>query len=257
MFCTNCGMKFEGKFCPVCGQKATEVTEGYKAAERRIHQQIIEKPPIVQRNTASNSNAVYSPKFVPTQKNKGNGTFICVVLIVLVASFSVFRVAFADPFPEDDSDLYEVDSYYSSLSPGGPDPDLTPISFPSHGKVNALTGGVREAPFKITVPGDYCYYYIMLQDTVTGQTAITAYIYGGNTIEFDVPYGTYELFYCCGDYWYGEKNKFGINGCYYTTDEIFKFYSDDSYAYGNTVSLFSTYNGNMDEVPVSYSAFPK
>ena len=74
--------------------------------------------------------------------------------------------------------------------------------------------------------------------------------------EVEVPLGKYEVYYCYGDTWYGEKYKFGSQTLYAKADDIFEFYENNEGVYGYTLTLYRVSNGNLDTESIKESQFP-
>lgn len=133
---------------------------------------------------------------------------------------------------------------------------VNPVAFPANGQSYVHNGQEREAPFIIHLPEDSNYYYIVLADNTTGRMAVSIYGYSGSTLEIQVPLGEYSLFYCCGDVWYGKNVKFGEAGSYFKASETLDFHTADDYVYYHEVTLYPTYNGNMESIDVDADDFP-
>ncbi len=100
------------------------------------------------------------------------------------------------------------------------------------------------APLSIATRGN-SNYYIKLVDSVAGTTAGTFFIRSGDSLEVEVPLGTFEIRYAAGTTWYGENQLFGLETVYSRADENFSFRrTPDGYS-GYTIELFLQPNGNM------------
>lgn len=112
------------------------------------------------------------------------------------------------------------------------------------------------APFTIeTSESDSSYYYVKLKDSDSQQSVIEFFVHGGQTVDIDVPLGTYELYYACGSSWYGDSVQFGPTSTFYKANDIFDFTFDGYYYNGWTISLYSVPNGSLDTEEIDASEF--
>ena len=89
----------------------------------------------------------------------------------------------------------------------------------------------------------------------TDRETLTIYIRGGDTVEVDVPLGSYEIRYAAGDTWYGEDELFGPETSYNKADDLFTF-SDTGYQIsGYTITLYQVVNGNLETIPLDKDRF--
>lgn len=139
-----------------------------------------------------------------------------------------------------------------------PTPTLTPVGFPANGTKINYTNDLSLAPFEIKTPTEsYArYYYICLCDEF-GEKVIGLYVHGGETVEVDVPLGEYQMYYCCGNEWYGGDALFGSRGAYAKSDEMIVFDFDGEYFNGHTISLEKVAYGNFETENINFNAFPK
>lgn len=84
-------------------------------------------------------------------------------------------------------------------------------------------------------------YFVKLDDATSGRTVRTFYVYGGSSIQTQVPLGSYVVKYATGSYWCGETDLFGASTATNKTDRIFQF--DDEHTY--TIELILQANGNL------------
>lgn len=118
----------------------------------------------------------------------------------------------------------------------------------------------RLAPLRVTVPSDGGDFYIYLKDidNASGKNDMAFYIKSGQSVELDVPLGRYELFYCTGYTWYGEKNKFGPDTIYVKSDTVLNFhidYENQQYS-GYSIDLRTVSYGNMQSKEINANSFP-
>lgn len=115
----------------------------------------------------------------------------------------------------------------------------------------------RIAPLTIDASGEprSTHFYVKLRFSQARTPILTFFIRGGTKKTIDIPLGTYEILYASGTEWYGTDLLFGPNTNYYLADEVFKFYEEDDYVNGWTITLSKQYNGNLDIDPISADEF--
>lgn len=130
------------------------------------------------------------------------------------------------------------------VNAGLPKPKLKPEPLPSTGDKQAADfDGV--APLKIRVPHDGDHYFIKIEDTNTQQNLGNYFIRSGDTLNIDLPIGSYKIKYAYGKQWYGVANLFGEETKYAKANQTFDF-SFDGYQYnGYTIELIKQENGNL------------
>lgn len=177
------------------------------------------------------------------------------VFLGIVAAIAIITLVIAANYP------WSSISPNSSTSPAvssepefnQPEADLPPnYSITKHS-----TDGLV-APLEITTPYDGNYYYIMLRDHDTGESVIDFFMHSGDTHEFSVPLGEFDIYVACGEAWYGEDYLFGPDGGYSKLDSIFSFTieydSQGSYYAGYELELETVYGGNLDSHDVEYDS---
>lgn len=140
-----------------------------------------------------------------------------------------------------------------------PDAGLTKRNRPSSGTTLHWTGGYADAitaPLEIktgaTSSEDYFVKVCRVGDTLD---YMAFYIRGGESAECEVPLGTYEIKYACGETWYGVNDLFGSKTSYAKADDTFRFYEEDGYVNGWTIELYLQTNGNLETMPISAFEF--
>ena len=127
------------------------------------------------------------------------------------------------------------------------------VSLPQNGHIFSRRS-YGKAPFKIsTSSGEN--YYVKLVDQLTGSDAITFFVRGGQSVELDVPYGTYSLKYASGPTWYGTACLFGRNTTFFEADRTLRFYVNGYQVVGHRVELIRQVNGNMDSRSIPAGRF--
>jgi hypothetical protein len=98
----------------------------------------------------------------------------------------------------------------------------TSTEFPPHQTVTFLTADEALAPFQVkTESGDN--YLIKLVDPQTRKDVVRMYVVGGQTADFQVPLGDYEVLSASGVNWYGDELLFGPQTAYSKLDTVSRF----------------------------------
>ncbi len=129
---------------------------------------------------------------------------------------------------------------------------LPPPVFQAPGIIWNRTGLNGSAPFQIrTSPG--ADYFVKLVDYQTGADAVGIFVKGGQTLEVEIPPGTYRMRYASGQTWRGTSHLFGPgqHTSYSQSSSRFEFTRYDGY----TVELIRQTGGNMPTSSISPSQF--
>ncbi len=136
-------------------------------------------------------------------------------------------------------------------------PTPTPITEtpPAHGtKMYNLPNTGKTSYIKFETKdmlSDYC--YIKAVDAESGELVQAVFIDTSRNYKMTLPVGTYEIYYACGDNWYGYEDLFGSEGGYSYCDSSFELTYDTYY----TVTLSNVTNGNMETEDVGFENFSK
>jgi hypothetical protein len=98
----------------------------------------------------------------------------------------------------------------------------TSAEFPQHQTVTFLTTAEALAPFQVKTEAG-ANYLIKLVDPQTRKDVVRMYIIGGQTADFQVPLGNYEVLCASGVNWYGDELLFGPQTAYSKLDTISRF----------------------------------
>lgn len=181
-----------------------------------------------------------SPSTKPTSKSSGSGGVGCLVWIVVI--LVIFFVTRGNGDTEK-----EVT----------PTIEYDPVPVTNGQMFKAPTG---DCPCEFVVETREGSNYYIYMDDVYGNNDISFYVKGGNTVTKDIPLGTYKLYYCSGETWYGVNHKFGSSTVASTSDDLFEFTSSISgnYIYYTswTVTLYRVQGGNMDTERIDLVDFP-
>lgn len=128
------------------------------------------------------------------------------------------------------------------------------VQMPYNGESRVYTSSERIAPFTIKTSGSDSY-FVKLKDVYTNETVMDIFVRGGNTVETDVPLGTYRIEYATGERWYGYQHLFGERTGYSKTDQSLNFRQDYNGVSGFTISLYKVANGNLQTSYLNPSNF--
>jgi curved DNA-binding protein CbpA len=136
-----------------------------------------------------------------------------------------------------------------------PPPFLEPeLPLPPNGETYNYTRREAVAPFEIKSSYGSSY-LVKLADASTGQPVLTVFVRGGNTVNLDVPLGTYVVKYAAGDKWYGYNFLFGPATGYSKANETFTFRYNGNQVSGYTITLYKVRNGNLRTGTISANEF--
>lgn len=108
----------------------------------------------------------------------------------------------------------------------------------------------RVASLRIrTRPGEG--YFVKLQDAVTGQSVMSFYIHGGQTLQENVPEGSFILKYAAGDRWCGDNDLFCRDTTIQQSEQTFEF--EESHGY--TIELIKQRHGNLPMKTINRQQF--
>ena len=131
-----------------------------------------------------------------------------------------------------------------------PEPMIEAQPLPETGATNKpnLYG---DSPLQIkTNPGSH--YWVKIVNAYNEQEEVVSYfIRGGETLDVNLPTGSYVVKYAYGDTWYGEEHLFGENTGYSKADEVFEFYHNQGYV----IELIQQLNGNLHTTAIDESQF--
>lgn len=132
-------------------------------------------------------------------------------------------------------------------------PELTPELPPPNGTILYENGAERVAPLSIETTGT-SRYLVKLKDA-SGSDIFSFFVWGGHSVEVDVPLGTYTLVYASGETWYGESGLFGEETYCARVKDLFDFYREGDYVNGWTVELYPQTGGNLRTEEIAISEF--
>ena len=125
---------------------------------------------------------------------------------------------------------------------------------PSNGETLTYTNRERVAPFEIkSTRGSN--YLVKLTDAGSGALVLTVFVRGGETVNVDVPLGTFIVKYASGDSWYGYDHLFGENTAYSKASTDFTFDQSGSEVNGYTITLYEVPYGNLQTERIKPNEF--
>lgn len=127
-------------------------------------------------------------------------------------------------------------------------------------KVSKPTSGIYQnyfnqesvAPLKIITSEGDGNYFIKIKDGI-GYSVMTIFINDGDTVDVNVPLGTYQILSANGDEWYGQDYLFGPDTSYSKLGETFDFKLEGNQYIGHSITMYKQANGNLNEKSISKS----
>ena len=92
-------------------------------------------------------------------------------------------------------------------------------ALPANGHVQPQVNASNTAPFRILTSGGDTHYFVKLEESGTGRSALTVFVRSGQQVDIRVPFGTYIVKYASGQKWYGYQHLFGPNTAYTKADK--------------------------------------
>lgn len=226
--------------CPVCGNPYSPETTKVQLVNKSISYSTVQVMP----NKSAYKDGSSKKKLISVSKS----FLVCVaifVLFLIIASFGKI------------GDNTATGASHSSVL-STPTPTFKAISFPGNGRVSYNSSKDALAPFYIdaTECSDSDFYYIVLADPKTDKAIVRIYVHKQKTVEVDVPLGAYRCYIASGNIWYGTEEKFGDDGSYEFSEELFTFYATPKEYMGHKMTLYSVYNGNMESEDTDKEHFP-
>ncbi|WP_446739809.1 hypothetical protein [Psychrobacter sp. A3] len=177
---------------------------------------------------------------------------IAVFAIGILASIGI--PAYQDYISNRDTTIQGTEQN-TNISMSEPAETLPTVAKPSSGiYAQNLNGQQAIAPLEIRTDSGSDY-YVKVVNAANDNDTLAIYIHGGETVEVEVPLGSYEIRYASGNDWYGDKGLFGIETSYNKADELFTF-SDTGYQIsGYTITLYQVANGNLQTKSIDESQF--
>lgn len=202
------------------------------------------------RNIDANPASTLRTKAVPAagskRERKKTSFVLPFILVVLAVTTAISMVQYKN-------ENSEVQITEQTTQPV---PELVAKTPPAHGKLLKYPEKDAVAPLEIQTSGTGYYYFVL---TILGdkdRPIMSFFAHAGKSVEVEVPFGKYDLYYAYGDTWYGAEDLFGDNTIREKCeDPLFFGYDGESYT-GWTLTLYPVKDGNLDTVYVSEDEFP-
>lgn len=124
---------------------------------------------------------------------------------------------------------------------------------PNSGQTGAGQSG--PAPLRIMTRNDGYHYLVKITSPGSTEPISEFFIRGGESVETQVPLGTYELKYASGKTWFGPVHLFGPETRYSKAESLFEFVDNGDHISGYTVELYTQTNGNLRTAGIPASQF--
>lgn len=125
---------------------------------------------------------------------------------------------------------------------------------PYSGKTRIFSLSDPIAPLQIKTSSGINY-LVKLDDYYGGENIMDIFIQGGDTVEVEVPLGSYEIKYAIGETWYGYLHYFGPDTIYSKADKVFKFEKNGYQVSGYTITLKNIVGGNLHTSRINSAQF--
>lgn len=118
---------------------------------------------------------------------------------------------------------------------------VQPVARPYTGYSRQFAGAAPSAPLEIRTSSGVDY-LVKLVDAYRDTDALDVFVRGGETVQVEVPRGSYVVKYASGVTWYGYDYLFGPDTAYNKAETVFEF-RNDGYRY--TLTLYKVRDGNL------------
>lgn len=131
-----------------------------------------------------------------------------------------------------------------------PTPMIEPQPLPETGATNKpnLHGN---SPLQIKTNAGSHYWVKIVNSYNEKDELASFFIRGGETLDVNLPIGSYVVKYAYGDTWYGRDYLFGEDTGYSKADEVLEFYHGQGYV----IELIQQLNGNLHTTAIDESQF--
>ena len=173
------------------------------------------------------------------------------VLLILASTFILTSCAKKadDPAVQFDEDIYsKVDTSDSKQNPNYPEQPLPNTGDTDNPDLNGI------APLEIKASSG-ANYWIKIDEENTNQHVVSYFIRSGETLNIQMPLGSYTIKYATGQKWYGPEYLFGNDTVYSKADNVFIFKSNGYETNGYTLELIMQENGNLQTENIDKGQF--
>lgn len=98
-------------------------------------------------------------------------------------------------------------------------------------------------------------YWVKIDEANTNLHVVSYFIRSGETLNIQMPLGSYTIKYATGQKWYGPEYLFGNNTVYSKADNVFIFESNGYETNGYTLELIMQENGNLQTENIDKGQF--
>lgn len=144
-----------------------------------------------------------------------------------------------------------VIEYLGPLTPNSP-PDLP---LPKNGAATRYFTEEAIAPLKIVTKESGQHYFVKIVDWYSGKTVLTIFIRSGQSVNVNLPIGSYRIKYAAGKVWHGKTYLFGPETTYNEADKKLDFEVRGNQVLGYTIELFLQRHGNLKTKKISAAQF--
>lgn len=173
------------------------------------------------------------------------------VLLILASTFLV--VACAKKVEEAPAQFDEYKSSETEISNITQEPNYPEQPLPNTGDTdNPNLNGIAPLEIRTSTGANY---WIKIDDANTNQHVVSYFVRSGETLNVQMPLGSYIIKYATGQNWYGPEHLFGNDTNYSKADDIFNFESNGNQTNGYTIELIMQTNGNLQTENIDKSQF--
>lgn len=129
------------------------------------------------------------------------------------------------------------------------------LTLPKNGAAMRYFTEEAIAPLKIITKESGQHYFVKIVDWYSGKTVLTIFIRSGQSVNVDLPLGSYKIKYATGKQWYGKTYLFGHETTYSEADKKLDFEVHGSQVSGYTIELFLQRHGNLKTKKISAAQF--
>ena len=173
------------------------------------------------------------------------------VLLILASTFILTSCAKKadDPAVQFDEDIYsEIDTSDIKQEPNYPEQPLPNTGDTDNPDLNGI------APLEIKTSSG-ANYWVKIDEANTNQHVVSYFIRSGETLNVQMPLGSYSIKYATGQKWYGPEYLFGDDTAYSKADNLFNFESNGYETNGYTLELIMQENGNLQTENIDKGQF--
>ena len=202
---------------------------------------------------------INNPPAYTKNKNKFLSTInygIPILISFLITSifYNINKEISNSPHYVPPSPYYSNDDNYTFPKNSSNNFNEAELPLPRNGSVEYYTSAEPRAPLRIITQSN-SNYYVKLENYYSGEIVESIFIRAYETIDVNVPLGSYSLKYATGEKWYGEKYLFGPYTNYNKATSRFDFELIGNQYSGYTVELFLQANGNLHTQEISPKDF--